>query len=298
MLGAGAVGSYFGAMLARAGSDVTLIGRTAHVNRVRAAGLTIERADGVEQIKIAADDAPAALGNADIILVCVKSFDTEAAARQIDQYARRDAIVVSMQNGVTNAERIRVIANVEALAAVVYVAVDLTAPGHVRYSGRGDLVIGGVHTSDSPYRSAALQQVADLFNRAGVACRISTDIAGELWRKLIINCVYNAISALTGAHYGRLIADERMRELMQRIVSECIAVARAEAVAIDESRIRADVLALASAMPQATSSMLQDRLRGRRTETDALNGHVALRAAAHQIDAPLNAALHALMRLV
>ena len=142
VIGAGAVGSYFGAMFARAGVPVTLIGRAPQVEAIRARGLRFESLRFDEIVKLDASTDPAAVSGADLVLFAVKSGDTAAAAQAIAPYLDSDAVVLSLQNGVDNVERIRQRVKQAVLVALVYVAAALPAPGHLRHTGRGDLVIG------------------------------------------------------------------------------------------------------------------------------------------------------------
>ncbi|MFN3297988.1 ketopantoate reductase family protein, partial [Caldimonas sp.] len=174
VMGAGAVGGYYGGMLARAGHQVVLVGRPAHVQAMRARGLRLQTAAFDEQVAVQAHTEPAAVAGADVVLCCVKSADTEAAARAMRPHLRADALVLSLQNGVDNAERLRAVLTQEVLPAVVYVATEMAGPGHVRHHGRGELVIG-----PSP-RSAGL---VEAFGAAGVPVQVSDNVAGALWAK-------------------------------------------------------------------------------------------------------------------
>jgi len=293
VMGAGAVGSYFGAMLAQAGWPVVLIGRAAHVNAVRERGLTLERADGTRTVRAAADTEAAAARGAQLVLLAVKSGDTEAAAQALAPHLAPDALVLCLQNGVDNAERAASHLPRAVAPAIVYVAAALSAPGVVKHSGRGDLVLGawpaapGVDIASWAARLAA----------AGVPCRVSADLAAELWMKLALNCAYNAASALGRADYGCMMGVPEMRALLLEAIEEVVAVARASGVALDAEAARAACLALAPAMPRQVSSTAQDLARGRATEIDHLNGFVARRAAELGLDAPVNRTLHALVKL-
>ncbi|MGE3927160.1 MAG: ketopantoate reductase family protein, partial [Lautropia sp.] len=145
VFGAGAVGCYFGARLAEAGVPVTLIGRPAHVAAIKAEGLAFESGGATRRVPIrATSDAAEGLAGAQFVMFCVKTLDTESAARQIAPLLAPGATVLSMQNGVDNAERMRSAAAVDAMAAVVYVGASMPGPGHQRHAGRGDRVIGEV----------------------------------------------------------------------------------------------------------------------------------------------------------
>src|ERR1700687_1951741 len=172
VVGAGAVGGYFGGMLARAGAPVVMIGRAAFVEAARKNGLLLDTLQFKETVRVEASMELAAVRGADVILFCVKTTDTESTARTLAPLLSSSATVVSLQNGVDNAEKIRA-AGSDALSAVVYVAASVPAPAHVKHVGRGDLVVGP--------RNARSEKFAALFERAGAAWRISDHIDRELW---------------------------------------------------------------------------------------------------------------------
>jgi 2-dehydropantoate 2-reductase len=206
------------------------------------------------------------------------------------------ATVVSLQNGVDNAARLRVLVAAEVIAAVVYVGCQMAGPGHVRHTGRGELIVGGQPGSaPGAQRTAA---VAALFERAGVPCEASASVDVELWRKLIINCAYNATCALSRLHYGPMVATRWARELMSEVAREGVAVAHAEGVALDSDDLLERLWDIADSMPEQISSTAQDLELGRPTEVDALNGFVTRRGAAHGVPVPVNRTLHALIKLL
>lgn len=298
VLGAGAVGCWFGGMLARAGAPVTLIGRATHVDAIANNGLVIESADRREIVAVEASTDPSAAHSADIVLVCVKSSDTETAGRSLLPDLGADTSVVSLQNGVDNASRLRSVLPNPQFAAVVYVGTSMEGPGIVRHAGRGDLVLGAEReTAKRADAGPRLAAIARMFERAGVPCPMSADIDAALWTKLTINCAFNAISALGRARYGRMAREPAIRELMEALVRECVAVARAGGVTLDEATLMAATWQVADGMSTQYSSTAQDVLRGKRTEIDALNGYVARRATELGIDAPVNRTLHALVKL-
>ena len=293
VLGAGAVGCYFGGMLARAGAPVTLIGRPAHVDAFRRDGLLLDTLQFKEHVRVEASTDAAAVAGADFVLVCVKSGDTEAGARSMAPHLARGATVVSLQNGVDNAARMRPLVAAGVVAAVVYVGCEMGGPGHVRHTGRGDLVVGA--PGEAGMRAAG--SVSSLFERAGVPCRVSDNVDGELWTKLIVNCAYNAVCALSRLPYGQMIASPWSREVMPKVVDEAVAVARAEGVRLDTDGLMDRVWKIGEAMPTQFSSTAQDIGLGKPTEIDALNGYVARRGEALGVPAPVNRTLHALVKL-
>jgi 2-dehydropantoate 2-reductase len=297
VMGAGAVGSYYGAMLARAGADVTLIGRPQHVEAIARSGLRLETAGFKESVAVSAAVDPAAVKNARWVLFCVKSTDTEDAARAIAPHLAPDAVVVSLQNGVDNAERMRLHIDRPIIPAVVYVAVAISAPGCVRHSGRGDLIIGDPQEPAGRNRQT-LEDIAARFAKVGIPVRISDNVMGELWIKLVTNCAYNAISALVPKTYGHLVAMPHARAIMRDAVQEIEKVAEAKGVRIPDANLLDTVYRLADAMPGATSSTAQDIARGRRTEIDHLNGTIARLGESLGIPTPVNRTLHALVKLL
>ena len=299
VLGAGAVGCFFGGMLARAGHQVTLIGRPVHVEVFRKSGLHFEGLKFNEHIPVEASTEAAAVRGARLILFCVKSTDTEEAAAQIAPFLDAGSIVMKLQNGVDNTERIegklrtaRVPCPV--ISAAVYAATEMAGPGHLRHHGRGDLVIGAM---DARIPMNYLGKIKIWFEAAGVPTVISHNVAGELWAKLVANCAYNAISAITQLPYGKMINATGIRDIMRDVVEETLAVAKASGV-----QMAPDVLArtykIADAMPTQYSSTAQDLARGKPTEIDHLNGFVVRRGEALGVPTPANRVLHALVKLI
>lgn len=300
VVGAGAVGSFFGAMLALAGHPVTLIGRAPHVQAIRSRGLQLHRAGQVQTVRLAATTELAAVQGADLVLFCVKSTDTDAVARAIAPLLDASALVLSLQNGVDNAATLARHIRQAVVPAVVYVATAMPEPGVVQHFGRGDLVIGPLDAAaaqDAAHRQA-LQVVVDLFATAGVPVTISSNVMGELWSKLMVNCAYNAISGLAQLPYGHLAALPAIREVQHAVVREVVAVAQAEGQQLPLAAALAAMERIATAMPEQLSSTAQDMARGRPTEIDHLNGYVARRGAELGIATPVNQTLFALVKLV
>lgn len=295
-MGAGAVGCYFGGLLARSGVSVKLVGRASHVNAITRDGLLLDGLHIHERIPIAATTSLAdGVRDAGIVLFCVKTVNTESASRELRPFLPPNATILSLQNGVDNADRIHSAISVYAIPTVVYVAAEMTAPGRITHTGRGDLIIG--HRAGWPAQPA-LEPLAAMFEQAGIPCRISAEIAIDLWTKMVMNCAYNALSALTRAQYGRLVRSEPVRDFGVRVIAETVAVARAEGVSVSEAAMVEAASQLAEKMTRATSSMAQDIARGRPTEIDSLNGYVVRRAAALGIAAPASEILVAMVKLL
>jgi 2-dehydropantoate 2-reductase len=293
VVGAGAVGGYFGGLLARAGAPVVMIGRPAFVSAVKKNGLFLDTLHFQESVQVEASAELSAARGAELVLFCVKTTDNAATARALAPLLAPSAIVLSMQNGVDNVEQIRAAAGIEALPAVVYVAASVPEPGRVKHVGRGDLVVGP--------ENEKTKYIARLFARVNVGCRISENIDGELWTKLIWNCALNAVSALGQAKYGRIAASADGRKVLDMLVDEVLAVARAANVHLpgleDPEVAHAGALKIANQMAETFSSTAQDMQRGKRTEIDSLNGFISRRGTELGVPTPVNHALYALVKL-
>ena len=293
VVGAGAVGGYFGGMFARAGAPIVFIGRKHFADAVNSKGLVLDKAEGPERIRATATVEMSAVRDCPLILFCVKANNTSATATQMATFVRPDTTVVCLQNGVDNSDQVRAVANVAAVPAAVYVAVSVPESGRVKHLARGDLIIGPP--------SERTTHLAGLFIRAGIPCDVSENIEGELWLKLLRNCALNAISALGHARYGEIAQDTNAKHLMRSVVDEVLSVARAARVVMPgihdrESGMDA-AMELAMQMADAFSSTAQDLNRGRPTEIDALNGYVVRRGAELGVPVPVNHALFTLVKL-
>lgn len=290
VMGAGAVGCYYGGMLARAGHEVVLVARPAHVQAVREHGLLLDTQQFSEHVRLLADTQPDAVAGARLVLFCVKSTDTAAAGAQLAPHLAGGAVLWSLQNGVDNAERLHQVLPRHAIhPAVVYVATEMAGPGHVKHHGRGELVIGP--------QAAADADVVQAFADARVPLQVSDNVTGALWAKLVLNCAYNALSAIARMPYGRLAQGAGVQQTMRDLVDECLAVAQAEGVQVPGDAWAA-VQRIAQTMPEQYSSTAQDLMRGKPSEIDFINGHVVRRGLALGVPTPANRVLHTLVRLL
>ena len=299
VLGAGAVGSYFGGMLARAGARVMLIARAPHVEAIRRSGLFLDTTTFQERVKVEASTEVSAAHGADFVLFCVKTIDTEDAARLLAPHLAPTATVVSMQNGVDNVARIRSATGIDALPAVVYIAAALPEPGHMKHSGRGDLTVGELpNTSRADSSQPRTQRVAALFTAAGVPCRVSPTIEIDLWTKMLMNCAGNALSGIAQTSFGHVAQSLPLRTVLQEVIEETVSVARASGVPLPDVDWAEKGRKNSENLGEATSSMAQDIARGKRTEIDSLNGYIARRGAELGIQTPVSDTLTALVKLI
>jgi 2-dehydropantoate 2-reductase len=288
VMGAGAVGCYYGGMLARAGHPVVLVARPGHVQAMVRHGLRLQTRTFDEQVPLLASTGASALQHADVVLLCVKSGDTAAAGQLMKPYLRPDALVLCFQNGVDNAERLREVLPQRVAAAVVYVAAEMAGDGHVRHNGRGELLMDA---------SVGDSHVVQAFAAAGVAAELSSNVRGALWTKLVLNCAYNAISAISQLPYGKTAHAAGIQDVMRDVVAECLAVAHAEGVTL-MGDVQAAVRKIAETMPGQQSSTAQDLARGKPTEIDYLNGFIVQRGEALGLATPANRVLWALVKLL
>jgi 2-dehydropantoate 2-reductase len=287
VIGAGAVGCYYGGLLRKAGHDVTFIGRQVHVDAINTHGLLLDTQNFKGQLSAKAATDTADLASPDLVLVCVKSADTEAAGRSLAGHLRPDTSVLSLQNGVDNAPRLAAVIGQAVVPVVVYVGSEMAGPGHVRHHGGGDLAIGP---------SPASETLARTLRAAGIGVTIADDIDTTLWSKLIINCAFNALSAVAGISYGPMLQVAGTREVVTRAVQEATAVARACGVSIPDDLIDR-ILDIPNMMPNQMSSTAQDLARGKPSEIDFLNGHVVRKGAELGIPTPTNQALQVMVKL-
>ena len=288
-MGAGEVGCYIGGMHARAGHAVTLIARPQHVDAIARDGLHMETKMFDEHVRLRAGSDPAAVKGAQLVLFSVKSADTESAGEQIKPYVGKETVVLCLQNGVDNAERLRtVLTEPEVAAAVVYVGTEMLGPGHLKHHGRG---------APAPAPARPPPAPGPAFVAAGVPTEVSDNVRGALWLKLILNSAYNAISAIAKKTYGEATFSVGIQDVMRDVIDECLAVAKAEGVTIPGD-LDAAVRGIVEKLPQQYSSTAQDIMRGKPTEIDYLNGHIVRRGKALGIRTPANQALWALVKLL
>jgi 2-dehydropantoate 2-reductase len=289
----GGVGGYYAARLARAGFAVSLVVRGAHADAIRARGLEVLEAGGSWRVAIAnAVLDPRALGPMDAILVCVKSYDTLAAARLLAPCTAPGTIVLSLQNGVENEEVIAREAHTPPLMmAVTYIGSQLAAPGVIAYSGEAELVFGEV----SGERSARAERLSAWLAAADLKHRISQHILHVAWDKLAWNAAFNPITALTRSTLREVLRGDG-EALIREAMGEVFAVAHGLGIDVP-ARIDASIERSRERLPDFHTSMLQDLERGRRLEVDALSGAVVRAGRRAGVATPLHSLLLRLVSL-
>jgi 2-dehydropantoate 2-reductase len=295
VVGAGGTGGYFGGLLARAGDDVTFIARGAHLEALRARGLTLESSlAGTFTVPVQATDDPRGVGPVDLILFCVKTYDTDAAAASVRPLIQPETTLLSLQNGVDNEERIaRLSGHPSGLGAVAYVVSAIKAPGLVaQTAGPGKIVLGELGGGES----ARTERLRDALQRAGIAAEVHPDIRAVLWQKFLFICAFSGVTALTRLPIGTVLADPATRALFRGTSEEVEAIARAIGIGLPDDCVE-QALATASAVePWGRGSLYGDLAGGRRLELEGLNGEVVRRGGELGIETPLNFAIYAALR--
>lgn len=296
VVGAGAVGSYFGGLLARAGHDVTLIARNEHVKAIQENGLYMECQSFQEHVSVKASTEYEVIAEADLILFCVKSPDTESVAKEIKPFLADGAIILSLQNGVDNCERIKTVLLNPVYPAVVYVATGMAGPGHVKHFGRGELVIGDLKDGEDCVNQ--LNNIQDFLDKGNVPCSISKKIKQDMWLKFLVNCSYNAISGIGQIEYGQMVQSQHINDLIEQITKEFLTVAEKEGINISHEQAILANQQIAKTMTKQKSSTAQDLMKCKKTEIDYLNGYIVRRGLAHQVPTPANQSVYALVKML
>ena len=289
--GAGAVGGYFGALLARSGKDVTFLARSRHAAAMRKDGLAVDsyrEGQFVVRPPIIASLAEAQ-GHFDLVLVSVKSNDLPALARELK--AVDFGVACSLLNGVESEDVLAAeLGRDKVVGAVAHVGAEISAPGHVKHTTRGEILVAPLRGNPP----ATARAVADLLASANIPGGFEHDLAFIAWRKLIWNNGFNAVTALANCTMGHAATHPALRDLLTRTMREAAAVAAAEGVRLPEN-IVATMVGLGEKYGDVRTSMHQDILTGRPTEHDALNGVVCRLGRKHGIPTPVNDVLFALL---
>lgn len=301
--GAGALGSVVGGLLTRAGWPVTLLGRAEHLDAIARDGLTIEGIFGRHLIRscalaTSAGELPAEFA---AIFVTVKSWDTRAVAEAVASRLADDGWAIGMQNGLGNLETIAAaVGGRRTLGARAIFGAELVAPGRVRVTVIADPVTVGAACPEDERARAAAAAWASRLDAAGVPARFTDDVQGDLWAKVLYNAALNPLGALLGVPYGYLADREELREVMNEVLDEAFAVAVRSGVRLPWPTASAyrDVFygRLVPSTAEHRPSMLQDLVRGRPTEIDAINGWVAALGERLGVAVPVNRTLTRLIR--
>jgi 2-dehydropantoate 2-reductase len=295
VMGAGAVGSYFGARLRAAVEDVVLCARGEHLRAIRERGLDIKSIRGDLRVDVTATDAPRDFAPYDLILFCVKAYDTDAAAQAISGCLNPGGAILTLQNGVENEAKLAGIFGRDAvMGGNARVGVELVAPGKIIHLSSGHIDFGELDGLESD----RAKQIAEVFQRAGILGQISADIMTARWDKLIWNGAFNTVTTLTRRRVGEILDDPEAVKLLRTMMQEIVNVARAEGARIPDDRIDAYFVHSQKNLRELKTSTQQDLEHGKRFEYEALSGAVVRAARRHGITVPAVETVYALMRLL
>lgn len=271
VVGAGGVGGYFGAKLARAGQDVTLVARGAHLDAIRSRGICVRSAvEGEYTVPVTAVEKVAGLPPADAVLLCVKSFDTEAAVEQVRAVVGEATPVLSLQNGVDNEDKIdAALGAAHALGGAAYVFAAIEAPGVIAHTFAGRIVLGELHGRTTP-RAEGLR---DAFAAAGIPVALSDDVRRVLWEKYLLISAQAGMTGLTRCPIGVIRETPETWRMYRMIVEELAALGRASGVVLPAGAVETTLTNAGQLAPHLYSSLHYDLIHGKRLELDALHGH-------------------------
>ncbi len=271
VVGAGGVGGYFGARLARAGQDVTFVARGAHLDALRRNGLRIRSAvEGEYTVAVTAVEKVAGLPTAEAVLLCVKSFDTEAAVEQIRAVVGPETAVLSLQNGVDNEDKVDTLLGAgHALGGVAYVFATIEAPGVVAHTFAGRIVLGELDGRESP----RAERLREAFTTAGIPAAVSDDIRRALWEKWLMISAQAGMTALTRCPIGVVRDTPATWRMYGLIVEELAALGRASGVALGPDIVERTLDNAGKLAGHLYSSLHHDLVHGKRLELEALHGH-------------------------
>jgi len=284
VLGAGAIGSLYGALLSK-GKDVTLVGNKAHVEAIRGRGLQLI-GEINQTFNVNADTKIREIPPHTLILLTTKAQDSAKAVNQIKRSLKRDTIILVLQNGLGNEEKVKELVNnkVQVLRGLTTMAAEFLEPGKIRV-WKGETVIGDSETAS---------EIASLFNSCGLETRVSKKMEGEVWKKLVLNCIVNPLTAIFHVRNNKIVS-ENLRWIRREVARECIEVAKAEGVnlEIETEELDRKILSYTN-----LSSMCQDILKKKRTEIDFLNGKIVELGRKHGIQTPVNQTLTCLVKFL
>ena len=233
VVGSGGTGGYFGGLLARSGEEVTFIARGAHLEALRMRGLTVKsRLVGEFTLSVRATDPPNEVGPVDLILFCVKTYDTDTAAESVRPLIGAETMLLSLQNGVGNAERIaRIAGHQSGLGAVAYVVSAIEAPRVIaQTAGPGKIIMGELAGG----MSARIERLHGVLQRAEIAAEAHSDIRIAMWQKFLFICAFSGVTALTLMPIGTILSDQATHALFRGTLEETEAVARAGGIELPE----------------------------------------------------------------
>ncbi len=296
IVGPGAMGCLFAAGLAKTKEDVWILDKSSQNARLlNQNGICVESASGTSKTQVKATENIQEIGPVDMAVICVKSFHTKQAIEQLKPAIVENTKILTLQNGIGNIEVIAELAGEEkVIGGVTSEGATWLDTGLIRHAGKGETVIGMID-GKTPVE---MRSIREILNKAGFATKMSRDIKGLLWSKLIINAGINALSALTRLPNGKLIEIEASRKVLREAVTEAVRIAKRKRIKLIYDDPLAKVEAVCESTASNISSMLQDILRKKHTEIDFINGVIVRLGQELAIPVPVNALLVNLIKSV
>jgi 2-dehydropantoate 2-reductase len=295
VMGAGAVGAYYGARLQQAGEEVVLCARGANLDALRRDGLEVESYKGYFALQVTATADPLEYAPYDLILFCVKSYDTQNAARTLSGSLAPGGVILTVQNGVENEAQLReVFGEAAVMTGNARIGAEMTQPGFIVHRTGGVIEFGEISGGESE----RARQLAEVFRRAGILGQLIPDIWQTRWLKLLWNASFNPVTALSRSTVGEVLDDPNGLALIRSLMGEIVRVANAEGLALTEQNIADEMKRSQEHLRAVRTSTLQDSQRGKPLEYDALTGAVIRAANRHGIAVPHITSIHALISLL
>lgn len=296
IVGPGAMGCLLAAFLSKSKEEVWLLDK--HKERasvIQQSGISVEGVSGNWQLKVKTTANPKEIDQAELIIFCVKSYHTKDAVMQVKSLVGENSKILTLQNGIGNIEMIsEIVGSERVIGGVTNLGATLLHTGRVRHAGKGETIIGRIDGKIS----VELRSIRELFNKVGLETRISRDIKGLLWSKLIINVGINALTAITRLNNGRLVEFESTRKIMRDAVTEATRIAKRKRIKLIYDDPLAKVEAVCEATATNISSMLQDVLKKKPTEIDFINGVIVRQGQELGIPTPANSLLVNLVKTI
>jgi len=292
VMGAGAVGGYFGGRIAeKTKTEVYLVARGNHLEKIKKDGLKILSPDSDAVLKLPATSDPAGFPEPDLILFTVKSFDTDRAIRQIKPVAGKETIILTLQNGIENYRKLKSAFGDNALQGLCQIGAGLEKPGVIRHDSFGLVVFG----EQNGRKSKRTGKLAELFDQAGISNRVSDHIRKEVWLKFAWNTVYNSMTAALNVPVNLLYSGNHSEEELKKLLMEVKRTAKAEGVEIEDKELD-DIFNKSRGLEGFITSTLRDRRAGKPLEYDGLTGALLRTASKHGIELPRFSLLHGMLQ--
>ena len=294
VMGSGGIGGYFGGLLARAGEEVTLIARGAHLQAIQKNGLQVKSAIGDFHVHPRATHDPARIGPVDLVLFCVKGYDVAAAGSQVRSLVGSETVVLCLLNGVDNEERLATILGKEhVMAGVVHILSTISSPGVISQTAGPRSLKFGEEDGRITHRA---ERILGVLKAAGIQATLSTQIRVDLWEKFLFICAQGGVTALARLAIGEILACAETAAFYRGVMEEVAAVARAKGVPLPADAVDRAMGFARGLQPGMQSSLAHDLSQGNRLEVETLPGTVVRYGREAGVATPLNFAIYACLK--